>query len=303
MDAREERFENFDPSTLTELHTLDDAASDDGALYGMLRFTPGTHSIQCGARALANHQSNAGYDTTTDSGFTGFIGTSIAVGGGLELLGNAGTGIRYPTLTERFFTGTTGRGGVIGNPDLDPERSMSIDAGLRWSGARGWAEVNGFVNTIDDFIEQVDVAPDLSTFVNLTEGRIVGAELDGNWQIDPRWSVRGTWTWLRGQDNDGQPLVDIPPQRASVGGQFDVDAWTLRLDVEHRWPKDDPGPGEKVIPSATLVKASASVRLGPSVQLSVYGTNLLDEVYFSAADEKAPEAHGREVGFSIRFRQ
>lgn len=299
VDAREKRFENFDPSPLTVLHALDGAASDDASAYGTLRFSPGSLTIESGLRVLYNSQSNEGYDTTADTGVVGFVGINISVGAGVEILANAGTGIRYPTLTERFFTGTTGRGGVLGNPGLDPEESRSLDLGLRWYGRRGWIELFTFANTIDDFIEQVDAGPDVSTFVNLTRGRIVGAELAALCQIDEHWSVRGAGGWLRGRNAGGGPLADVPPHRASLGGGLDAGAWTFRIDTEHRWPKNDLGPGEKPLPSATLLSARAGVRVGRGVTLSVYGTNLLDEMYFRAADEKAPEAYGRAAGITV----
>ena len=71
--------------------------------------------------------------------------------------------------------------------------------------------------------------------------------------------------------------------------------------LQHRASKDDPGSGEKSIPSARLVSASLSYRLASGLVLTVRGRNLLDEEYFNSADRKSPLAAGRSIGLSLSW--
>ena len=116
---------------------------------------------------------------------------------------NLGSGLRFPSLSERYFSGTTGRGEVIGNPDLDPERSLNFDVGLRWYGEKLF--VSGFVsrNEISDYIERIEIEPELLTFVNLVSGTITGFEYSGFYQFDDHWTSELRWSSLRGRQRDG----------------------------------------------------------------------------------------------------
>ena len=104
------------------------------------------------------------------------------LGEGFELAANVGTGLRFPTLSERTLL--LGRrpavAGVQGNPDLDSERSLSFDLGLRWYGEKPVRHRRTvFRNEIDDYIERIEIEDDRLTFVNLLEGTIRGVEFDG----------------------------------------------------------------------------------------------------------------------------
>lgn len=123
---------------------------------------------------------------------------------------HAGSGWRFASLSERFFTGTTGRGQVIGNPDLDPERSLSGELALRWTGSRANTEVAVHHTEVDDYIERVD-AGDIRTFVNLDAGTIDGFELAGSWCIDPRWSFDWGGHALDGEADAGASLALARP--------------------------------------------------------------------------------------------
>ena len=293
----------FSSGETTVRRTLDGARHDDLSVYGSLRGSLGATILQGGARFTFHEQANEGFASRDDSAWSGFLGLVRPLGGGVEATANVGTGLRFPNLSERFFSGTTGRGGVIGNPDLDPERSLNVDLGLRWFSTRTFLQASIFRQEIDDYIERVEVEEDLLSFVNLISGTIEGFELEGFHQLCDAWRLEWSGHLLDGESDDGAPLSDISPDRVSLGFVYEDGPWTARARWQHRAEKNDPGDGEVAIDSADLVSASIAYQVTPELELTLRGRNLLDEEYRSSADDKTSIAPGRSIGVGLVWRR
>lgn len=292
----------FDSGETTVLRTLDGARQDELSAYGSLRFALGATTLQSGARFTWHEQANEGFEARDDAAWSGFLGLVRPLGGGFEATANVGTGLRFPNLSERFFSGTTGRGGVIGNPDLDPERSINVDVGVRYFGTRTFVQATIFRQEIDDYIERIEIEEDLLTYVNLISGTIEGLELEGFQQLSDAWRLDWSGHLLDGEADDGTPLSDISPNRVSLGFTFEEGPWTVRSRLQYRSEKDDPGSGELPTDSANLVSASVAYQVTPRLELHLRGKNLLDEEYRSSADDKANIAPGRSIGVGLAWR-
>ncbi|MEM8932956.1 MAG: TonB-dependent receptor [Acidobacteriota bacterium] len=293
----------FDSGETTTLRTLDGARQDDVSVYGSLRGSLGAAILQGGIRATWQEQANEGFEARDDTAWSGFLGLIRPLGGGVELTANVGTGLRFPNLSERFFSGTTARGGVIGNPDLDPERSLNLDLGVRWFGDSTFLQVSVFRQEIDDYIERVEISDDLLTFVNLTSGTIEGVELEGFHQLDEAWRLEWSGHLLDGESDDGAPLSDISPDRLSIGLAYENGLWAARTRWQYRAEKNDPGDGEVAIDSANLLSASIAYQVTSELELVLRGKNLLDEEYRSSADDKTSIAPGRSIGVGLTWRR
>ncbi len=143
-----------------------------------------------------------------------------------------GTGIRPPDGFELGFTN---------NPDLKPEKSISVDAGIeqRFAHDKAVLDVTYFYNGYRDQIVTLggDLA-NLSTFVsaNLAKSRAYGIESSFKLRPVRSLEIMGEYTWLNtailalngSLETEtpftvGQPLIRRP--RSSAG--YDV-TWTLR---------------------------------------------------------------------------
>ncbi|NHZ72923.1 MAG: TonB-dependent receptor [Nitrospirae bacterium] len=301
VNARESTLDLVDDE-LTTQNTLEDGEEDEVGAYGALEWNWGRATLVAGGRLTYQRQSNAGDANTDDSAASGFAGLVVPLGAGFELVGNVGSGLRFPTLSERYFSGVTGRGEVVGNPNLDPERSVNLETGLRWYGTKLFVSGYVFRNDIDDYIERLEVEPDLLTFVNLTSGTIQGIEAEGHYQIDQHWSFEFGAHLMEGDNDQGESLSDIPSNRFFLGGKWRQGAWFGQLRWEERAEKDDPGSGEKPIPSASLLSAALEYEVKEGLWLSVNGRNLLDTSYFNSPDRKVPYSPGRSLGITLRWR-
>lgn len=299
VTAREEDTPAMGPASSQS--TLRDGEEDEGGIYGSSEWSAGKATILVGGRFAWQRQANDGGASAEDSAWTGFAGVVAPLGGGFEAAAHLGTGQRFASLSERFFTGATGRGQVLGNPGLDSERSLALDLGLRYYGRRLFVTGSVYRTEIDDYIDRINVTPDLLTFVNLTEGTLEGAELTAHLLLERGWSLDLGAHTIDGEAGDGAPLADVPADRVSAGAAWLGDRWGVDGRWEHRWAKTDPGSGEKEIDAANVVSLAVSYAWRDDLTLRATARNLLDEEYFNSADEQVPLSPGRSIGLSLVY--
>jgi len=280
-----------------------DGSEQEVGLYAAFERNWGGTVLLLGGRYAAQRQDNVGFDARDETALSGFAGVVVPLNSGFELAANLGTGLRFPSLSERFFTGITPRGFVSGEPDLEPERSRSIDLALRYYGTRLFLAAGAFKTEVEDYIERVEVLEDQLTFVNLTAGDVTGLELDGGYRLSDAWNLGFGGHTLEGRSEDDLALADVPADRVFVSSTWRRARWGLEGRWEHRFDKNDPGSGENAVSAADLVSASASYDLSGELSVTVAGRNLLDEEYFSSADDKVQMARGRSVGVTLNWRK
>ncbi len=280
--------------------TLDGGLEDEPSVFGTVEWGTRRITLQGGARAAWNRQANSGA-SVSDFGWNGFLGMVVPLPRRFELATHVATGSRFPSLSERFFSGSTGRGTAVGNASLTPETAVSLEINSSWTGSRLRASISAFHTRVEDFIERVEIAPDVFTFENVREAAIVGLELEAYAQATAEIRVTLTAAHLRGEDGAGAPLEDVPPDRATLGLDWSRGALGVRAEGQWRGAKDDPGAGEKPIPDAWLLSVSSSLALPRGVHIVVAGFNLLDDAYYPSADEKVPLAAGRGFQIGVRW--
>ena len=145
-------------------------------LFVQDRISRGPHRALL-AVGYTNHETAGDYVTWNgEYGYTLHEGTL--------LYGLAGTGFRAPDATDLY--------GYGGNPDLDPERSFNIEAGVRHRFDGGHAlSLSAFRNEIDDLIEFVVLSydPFAGQNRNVDRARIEGVEAAYEYASGP-WSAR-----------------------------------------------------------------------------------------------------------------
>jgi iron complex outermembrane receptor protein len=301
VEAEERQKDLTGVEPTSRVVTLDGARELEAGAFFSARRDWQRGSLETGARLSGQEQENAGEDSDASS-LDGYLGGVYRIISRLEIGASLSTGVRFPSLSERFFTGTTGRGSVLGNPDLEEERSWNVETSLQWLGSHLLVRGVVFRNEVDDYIERIEITPDVLTFRNLTSGTIEGVELHGTVIPAESWRIEFGGHTMEGRDEDDDPLSDVPPDEFFLGLRHERERWSFGTRWTHRWEKDDPGSGEKVIPSAELLSAFVSVRIADAWMLSAGGSNLLDDEYFRSADRKAPFAQGRAVSLQLGWR-
>lgn len=208
------------------------------------------------------------------SRFTGQAAIDWAVGDTLTLLGSLGSGFRGPNLNEQY---SPGFGGLFaGNPDLDPESSLSAEVGLRWRPQPSSAlSVYTYQTRVDDLI--AFNGQDFQA-VNVDEAKIEGIEAEYRLSL-PHWDLGANLTLQRTEDRaTGESLLRRPDEKASitVDRRFDNGSW-LGLEWVYTGERSDFGGIQ--LDSYHLLNLRAGWQFRPAWQLGLRGDNLADEVY------------------------
>jgi len=244
----------------------------------------------------------------------------------IDLFAAIGRAVRTASTTERFYVFGPGLGGyLVGNPTLDPERSLEADVGASgyWHGVTLRGSV--FYNRVEDYIAPVllartDVNMDgtvdiVRGFRNVDTAVLAGVDGGATITVTDRLSVFGSIAYVYGQNqSDHQPLPEIPPLEGTVGlrlSQSGVGNWhawvTPRVRLVDRQDRINPAFGEDPSAGFATVELLSGLRIHDRYELILNVTNLLDTNYhehltrenpFTGAEVPDP---GREVSVALRI--
>lgn len=161
------------------------------------------------------------------------------------LRASLGQGYRVPNLKERHYLFDHSSLGymVIGNPNLKPESSDSLQLGFSVTGPRRTTlEVHGFVNRVKDLIQTDLVNYTLVngiaqyTYRNVARARTAGIETGFGWPLLSTLSLNGGWTYTQAKDLDtGAELTRRPRQQSRLGLDWQMlDSTALTLRARHQ---------------------------------------------------------------------
>ena len=182
---------------------------------------------------------------------------------------------------------------VIPNPNLKPETSDGVEAGLRGKFSSGSSfSLAAFYNEYDDFIETVVVAappfPGLTTFQyqNLSSVTIYGAEAKGEWCFHPNWSLIGSVAYARGEDDQtNMPIDSVDPVKAVAGLRYETETWGAELAAIQAWRHDRVSTaGNFQAPSYTVIDFTAFYEMSTALTVNAGVFNIFDEEYYISQD-------------------
>lgn len=203
---------------------------------------------------------------------------------GTKIRAAHGTGFHGPTLNDLFFPG-------FGNPNLKPEKSSSVEAGIEqqlW-GKRLRLGVTYFQTRIEDLIQFVSdpvacVAP-FAPFnfcpVNVNQAKVIGTELEIS--VAPVESVTfsANYTFTAAENaNTGAELARRPRHKASVVLTLHpLQDLNLQLDVRYIGRRFNDPANTLPLGEYTLVNLAGSYDITPKAQVFARIENLFDREY------------------------
>jgi len=236
--------------------------------------------------------------------WTGFLGASAKLTEEIVAFVNFSRAYRAPSLSERFYTGITGRGFIIGEPDLKPESSLNLDLGLKFIFKRYFAALYLFHYRIDDMVERYRSLEDIYTYGNIERGQIQGLELEMEYFPIPGWKIFGNFYSFKGISQlTENPLNDIPPIRLFLGTRVWKGNFWGEIKASFLKEKKNPGPAEISISGYEVVDFQAGFFLNSYLRFYFSVLNLFNRTYVARPDPDSMEAPGRNfmLGLSYSF--
>lgn len=224
---------------------------------------------------------------------------------GLEVLLNVEQGFRPPNLDDLTARQPTGRGFQLENPDLEPERSLTGELGLRWRWRGVRAEAWAYQMWLFDLMERRPAdcpqsdrecrANRAATQLQNLPGEAVVRGAEANLRLRPglglEANVAVAYAWgegpspVKGQD-ERLPLSRIPPLSGHVDLGWQHAATGLYAGGQVRWAADQTrlsvgDEGDARIPFGgtpgyVVADLRGGLRVGRQLMLNVVLENLTD---------------------------
>ncbi|MBB3232646.1 TonB-dependent receptor domain-containing protein [Halomonas stenophila] len=224
---------------------------------------------------------------------------SLALGYDLDdhhtLRASYGTAFRAPTFNELYWPG-------FGNPDLDPERSGTVELGLRGQFGKGFWDLAVYRTEVDDLIASTLVDGRFAPF-NVDRARIRGVELATGAEVLD-WTLRAALTYVDPEDREtGNRLV----RRASRSLRLDADRelgdWTLGGSLIAQGHRYNDAANDERLPGFGIVNLRAGWQFAPLWSTRLTLENVLDRDVVTARDFSGRDYlnAGRAAFLSVRF--
>ena len=241
--------------------------------------------------------------SNTDSAWSPKLGALVALGANDTLALQFATGFRAPPYADvnigisNLPLGYT----VIPNPDLKPETSRGIEAGVRGHRGRFDYSLTAFGTDYHDLIVSraplpcpgdprcVPAAPITFQSQNVTRARIVGAEVRAMASFDD-WHANFGAAWTRGDDRTKNlPLNTIDPAKAVAGATWEPrgEPWDLEIvgTAAARKTRIDTSAGTiNATPGFATVDILGRWRIGKHATLRAGAFNVFDRKYWIWSD-------------------
>ncbi|QGZ65430.1 TonB-dependent hemoglobin/transferrin/lactoferrin family receptor [Paraburkholderia acidisoli] len=187
----------------------------------------------------------------------------------------------------------------VGNPDLKPETSNSIELGLRGKLGVGSGHVNysaaAFAGRYSNFIDTKVVGGSVTSstnpytvqYVNYSKASIQGLEGKADWYVNDALEVKGGFAWIHGTESkDGVTtgLDTVPPLAVVLGVNYAPTArWFAGADViynSHKNKSQMSSSSYYATPSYTIVDLHAGYNITRHVSVTAGIDNLFDRKYW-----------------------
>jgi vitamin B12 transporter len=253
------------------------------------------HSLQISLR----HDNNSQFGGKT----TGGIGYGFSFTPHWRATASYGTAFKAPTFNDLYypFTDFGFPFTFAGNPNLKPEKSRNIEAGLRYRDSDTSASITAFENSISDLISLNGL--DASQAININKATIQGVSLNASQRFG-NLNVTGSIDIQSPKDDDTNTLLARRAYRhANANASYIWGDWRFGAEaIASSYRFNKPNNTDKLAGYA-LLNATIDYQFGKDWFAQARANNILDKKYALALDfgGEAYNTPGANLFFSIRY--
>ena len=265
LERREERVDTSDAFPVTE--------RDTNAITAVYRVDLGPHALQANVR----HDDSNQFGGKT----TGALAWGYRIAPEWRLSASAGTAFRAPTFNDLYFPD-------FSNPDLRPETSRNVEAGVHWTSRAGewsWqASAVAFHNRVDDLIVFQCDANFVCAPNNVADATLEGVSLAG----DAGWRDTLAHLSLDFQSPTDTATGNLLPRRARRHGVLSIaqafGRARLTAEVVASSERYDDAENLRRLGGYGIVNLALEWSVDATTTLFVRADNVFDHSYELAAD-------------------
>lgn len=151
-------------------------------------------------------------------------------------------GFRAPSLKELYFFFVDVNHDIVGNEDLEAERSNSFNLGLSYRKDldRGvlTADISGFYNVISDLITLTQISATQFSYVNIGDYRTLGGSAgigwdNGHWLLNIGGALTGRYDELGGTSG-GDAWLYTPEVRGTITREWRKHGWSASVFAKYQ---------------------------------------------------------------------
>ncbi len=248
--------------------------------------------------------------------FSGSAGAAYEFSNGWRAGLTLSRSARAPSIEELFANGPHAgtQAFEVGDPNLDPEKSVGVEASVRRSGGPVSLTATAYYSHFSNFIFQAptgEIEDDLPVFQYLQgKADYYGFEVEANAELGNalgiHWDGDLIADYVHAKVKDFGPAPQIPPFRLLGGISGTAGPVEGRLEIEHAFDQNRNAPLETETDGYTLVSASLNwhpIADKPDLTLGIAANNIFDVVarrHSSLLKDYAPLA-GRDIRLTASF--
>ncbi len=252
------------------------------------------------------------YPEKSDQSFNPKVGVNYHLFKGTTLKGSVGTAFKAPTLSDLYRTYVGPGSTYRGNPDLDPEKVISYEAGIdQYIGDKLLLQATVYETHAEDFVYNVYMETiDSQKYydkINVGEVRIRGLEIGADFTLDREWSffANATFNSSKVTEFESDPeledkyLANSPKETYVFGINYNnPDIITAKFTGRYVGERYDDDKNTTELDTYFTTDLKLSRQLWKNVTASLSITNIND-VKIEEVDGK--ESPGRMVMGSLRM--
>jgi outer membrane receptor for ferrienterochelin and colicins len=172
------------------------------------------------------------------------IGLTYKVFNKLRLKANYGHSFRAPGAGElyRDFFGMGGKYHIIGNSQLTPETSDSVEIAAEGEFGGFSGKIAYFHNEIKDLIDTVYLGKNGNAseyqYVNIDEATLQGVEMNADYALKQDITIGLNYTYLNAVNNEGVRIEGKPRHLAHIKFDWLYRPWGIKTNIRSEWKGD-----------------------------------------------------------------
>ena len=229
---------------------------------------------------------------------------------------NLASAYRSPSIAELTQDGAHGVRYEQGNRDLKSQRNYEADISVHYHSNRWLFDLAGYYNYILDYIflspttDTTDEGQTIYRYLQ-SDASIYGLEAVAEWLVLPEFSIKGNYTFTRGQQSNGDGLPFIPQNRVTLEIKWlSKELWKLsnfyiKAGSGIAFDQIHPAPFESNTGGYTIFNSGLGFSIktsGGPIQFDIIATNLFNKQYIdhlSTLKELGYQDPGRNVMVSV----